>query len=244
MWSSSLDFAIDGLVIIWGCLCCEEKHETGRWDHYVWLRKKDKTVPLFLLLLLGDCTVFLSGEIKVKYMMSITCFQLCFALLGPAPTGTGTITLDPTFGSFTLLESISHLSKLVSLVKMFRLFRLEWIFFGVWSVNRVSRCTTSYLLAGPACLWCLVLFAFLAPVSCLVLSCHVTKLFSHVTKLFSHDTYAHSHQICWNVSFISLWEMSVYIIIYHLSKSLKRGQKVKWKPMPKPSHRRQNGRFW
>jgi len=47
-------------------------------------------------------------EIKVKYMMSITCFQLCFALLGPAPTGTGTIKLDPTFGSFTLLESISH----------------------------------------------------------------------------------------------------------------------------------------
>jgi hypothetical protein len=25
-------------------------------------------------------------------------------LLGPAPTGTGTIALDPTFGSFTLLE--------------------------------------------------------------------------------------------------------------------------------------------
>jgi len=29
-------------------------------------------------------------------------------LLGPAPTGTGTIALDPTFGSFTLLEPISH----------------------------------------------------------------------------------------------------------------------------------------
>jgi hypothetical protein len=27
---------------------------------------------------------------------------LCWAL--PAPTGTGTIALDPTFGSFTLLE--------------------------------------------------------------------------------------------------------------------------------------------
>jgi hypothetical protein len=29
-------------------------------------------------------------------------------LLGPAPTWTGTIALDPTFGSFTLLEPISH----------------------------------------------------------------------------------------------------------------------------------------
>jgi hypothetical protein len=29
-------------------------------------------------------------------------------LLGPAPTGTGTIGLDPTFGSFTLLEQVSH----------------------------------------------------------------------------------------------------------------------------------------
>jgi hypothetical protein len=29
-------------------------------------------------------------------------------LLGPAPTATGTITLDPTFGSFTLLELVSY----------------------------------------------------------------------------------------------------------------------------------------
>jgi hypothetical protein len=47
-------------------------------------------------------------------------------LLGPAPTGTGTIALDPTFGSFILLEPVS-LGELVSLVKVFRLFRLEWI---------------------------------------------------------------------------------------------------------------------
>jgi len=30
---------------------------------------------------------------------------VCWAL---PPTGTGTIALDPTFGSFTLLEPISH----------------------------------------------------------------------------------------------------------------------------------------
>jgi hypothetical protein len=29
-------------------------------------------------------------------------------LLGPAPTGMGTIALDPTFGSFTLLKQVSH----------------------------------------------------------------------------------------------------------------------------------------
>jgi hypothetical protein len=29
-------------------------------------------------------------------------------LMGPAPRGTGTITLDPTFGRFTVLEPLSH----------------------------------------------------------------------------------------------------------------------------------------
>jgi hypothetical protein len=29
-------------------------------------------------------------------------------LLGPAPTGTAIIALDPTFGSFTLLEPVSY----------------------------------------------------------------------------------------------------------------------------------------
>jgi hypothetical protein len=31
-----------------------------------------------------------------------------YGLLGPAPTGTVTIALDPTFGSFILLELVSH----------------------------------------------------------------------------------------------------------------------------------------
>jgi len=31
-----------------------------------------------------------------------------FPLLGSAPTGPGTITLDPTFESFTLTEPVSH----------------------------------------------------------------------------------------------------------------------------------------
>jgi hypothetical protein len=39
-----------------------------------------------------------------------------------------------------------------SLMKVFRPFKLEQMFFGVPSVDTVGRCTTSYLLAGPACL--------------------------------------------------------------------------------------------
>jgi hypothetical protein len=59
--------------------------------------------------------------------------------------------LDPTFGSFTLLELVSP--NVVSMVKVFKLFRLERMFFGVQSVDIVGRCTTSsYLSTGPACL--------------------------------------------------------------------------------------------
>jgi hypothetical protein len=60
------------------------------------------------------------------------------------------------FWKFYLIRTSFTLGELVSLVKVFRLFRLEWIFFGVQSVDTVGRCTTSYLLTRPACLWCLV----------------------------------------------------------------------------------------
>jgi hypothetical protein len=84
-------------------------------------------------------------------------------LLGAVPTRTGTIALDLTFGTgFTLGEP-------VSLVEVFRLFKLEQNFFGVGSVNRVGRCTTFYLLAGPArlsddlfCLSCQTMVPFVA----------------------------------------------------------------------------------
>jgi hypothetical protein len=56
-------------------------------------------------------------------------------LLRPAPTGTGTIALDQTFGSFTLFRTGFTLGESVSSVKVFRLFRLEWIYlvFRVWT---------------------------------------------------------------------------------------------------------------
>jgi hypothetical protein len=59
-----------------------------------------------------------------------------FSLLGPGspPPGRGTIALDPTFGSFTLLKTGFTLGEPVSLLKVYRLFRLERIFFLVFRV--------------------------------------------------------------------------------------------------------------
>jgi hypothetical protein len=59
---------------------------------------------------------------------------------GPAPTGTGTIALDPTFGSFYRIKNRFHIRcELVSLVKVFRLFRLERTFFFCCSECGHSR---------------------------------------------------------------------------------------------------------
>jgi hypothetical protein len=62
------------------------------------------------------------------------------------------IALDPTFGSFYFIRTGFKLDEPVSLVKVFRLFKLEHMFFDFESVDTVGRCTTSYLLAGSACL--------------------------------------------------------------------------------------------
>jgi len=57
------------------------------------------------------------------------------ALLGPAPTGTGTIAFNPTFGNSTLIKTSFTLGELGFLVKVFRLLRLEGIFwvFELWT---------------------------------------------------------------------------------------------------------------
>jgi hypothetical protein len=65
------------------------------------------------------------------------------------------------FGSFTLLEPVSHYVNQFLWWKCSDCLDRNWIFLGVQSVDTVSRCTTSYLLAGPACLWCLVGLALL-----------------------------------------------------------------------------------
>ncbi len=64
--------------------------------------------------------------------------------------------IQSNFSKFYLIRTHFILGELVSLVKVFRLSKLEQMFFGVQSVDTVGRCTTSYLLAWPACLWRLV----------------------------------------------------------------------------------------
>jgi hypothetical protein len=73
-------------------------------------------------------------------------------LLGPAPTGTRDYRFRSNFWKFYLIKTGFTLGEPVSLVKVFRLFILEQMFFGVLSVDTVGRCTTTYLLAGSACL--------------------------------------------------------------------------------------------
>jgi hypothetical protein len=81
-----------------------------------------------------------------------------------------TIALDYPIGSnfwkFYLIRTSFTLNELVSLVKVFRLFRLERIFLVSRVLNAVGRCTTSYLLAGPACLWCLVVLVLVSSLQC------------------------------------------------------------------------------
>jgi hypothetical protein len=79
---------------------------------------------------------------KVFSTLNTTKESGLFVLLGPAPTGTGTIALDPPFGSFTLLEPVSHLVNRFLWWKCLDcLDRNE--FFGVQSVDTVGGCTTS-----------------------------------------------------------------------------------------------------
>jgi hypothetical protein len=61
------------------------------------------------------------------------------------------------FWKVYLIRTGFTLGEPVALVKVFRLLRSWWIVcFGVHSVDTVGRCT---ILAGPACLWCLVVSA-------------------------------------------------------------------------------------
>ncbi len=51
-----------------------------------------------------------------------------------------------------LIKTGFTLGEAVLLVKVFRLLDWNVFFLGVQNVDTVGRCTTSYLLAGPACL--------------------------------------------------------------------------------------------
>jgi hypothetical protein len=90
------------------------------------------------------------------HMIEFSSCPFLLNLLGPAPHKGKDYRIRSNFWKFYLIRTRFTLLELVSLVKVFRLFKLEPMFFGVQSVDIVGRCTTSYLLPGPACLWCLV----------------------------------------------------------------------------------------
>ncbi len=79
--------------------------------------------------------------------------------VGPCPHRDNNYRIRSNFWKFRLIRTGFRWGELVSLVKVFRPFRSERIllvfrgFFSVQSVETVGRYTTSYLLAGPACLW-------------------------------------------------------------------------------------------
>ncbi len=70
----------------------------------------------------------------------------------PCPDRDRHYRIGSNFWKLYLIRTGFTLGEPVSLVKVFRLFKLEEMLFGVQSVVTVGRCTTSYLLAGPACL--------------------------------------------------------------------------------------------
>jgi hypothetical protein len=76
-----------------------------------------------------------------------SCNSLHGFVIGPCPHRDRDYCIGSNFGTFYLIRTVFTLGELVSLVKVFR---LEWIFLGVQSVDTVGRCTTSYVLAGPA----------------------------------------------------------------------------------------------
>jgi hypothetical protein len=112
---------------------------------------------------------------NTNYLSSCVCFFFC-VLLGPVPVGDYRI--GSNFWKFYLIKTDFTLGDPISLVKMFR---LEWIFLGVQSVDTVPRCTTSCLLAGPACLWCLVELAHIAHQFslCVVTGLYLLNFFDH-----------------------------------------------------------------
>jgi hypothetical protein len=99
---------------------------------------------ILLIFIFDEKFVYDHGQRYKVYYMWFIWYQVDWCLL----------CIGSNFWQFYLIRTSFTLDEPVSLVKVFRLFRLEWNF---W-VDRVGRCTTYYLLAGPACLWCLALF--------------------------------------------------------------------------------------
>jgi hypothetical protein len=88
-------------------------------------------------------------------MWSLLCYFVWF--VGPCSHRDRDYRIRSNFWKFYLMRTGFTLGEPVSLVKLFRLSKLEQMFFWCSEcVDTVGRCTTSYLLARPACLWRLV----------------------------------------------------------------------------------------
>ncbi len=94
---------------------------------------------------------------KKAYVLPLNTLPFQF-IVGPAPHRERDYCIGSNFWKFYLIKTGFTFGEPISLVKVFRLFRLEWILFGVQSVDSVGRCTTSYLLAEVTQWWCLVIY--------------------------------------------------------------------------------------
>jgi hypothetical protein len=101
-----------------------------------------------------DLNVFVT--VFAPRLMARTWSCVAGAFVGHFPHRDREFHIGSNFWKFYLIRTSFIYGEPVSLVKRFRLFRLERIFFGVQSVETVGRWTTSYLMAEPACLSCLV----------------------------------------------------------------------------------------
>jgi len=120
------------------------------------------------------CTPHMPCQAKMPSRGTSDCRH---GFVGPCPHGNRDHGIRSNFWNFYLIKTGFTLGEPVSLVKVFRLFRLERIFLVFRSVDTVGRCTTSYLLAGPTCLWCLVSFHIVLygskPWNFMLLQCNV-----------------------------------------------------------------------
>ncbi len=98
-----------------------------------------------------------------KLRVLVAAFSLRY--WAPFPRGQGLSHGIQLLEAWPLLEPVSHAVYGVFVVKVFRLFRSEWSFLGF---RVCTQCTTSYVLARPACSWCLCWYLHYMPHECVL----------------------------------------------------------------------------
>jgi hypothetical protein len=117
-------------VVVWGVFL----------NHPIEIFRESKPVFTLSLGLLSPPTILsFNGIHKVKTLYWVLDYHI-----------------GSNFWKFYLNRTSFTLGEPVSLVKVFRLNKIGTDCFGVQCVDTIGVCTTYYLLAGPACFWCLV----------------------------------------------------------------------------------------